>query len=124
MPLEFTSEKKTPKVLTFTLDGRDYVFTVPKKAYSTLAIIEGRGGHVLNFDWLGAGLSEADQKRIVARLKDPNDDFDVDDLKKVVEGLIEESSGRPTTPLPDSGQRLDTSGKLSTGKPRKRASTR
>lgn len=118
--LDFTTEKKEPKVITFTLDGRDYDFRVPKKAFSTLALLDGVAGNLLNYEWLGKGLSEEDQKRITARLRDDDDPFDMPELNKLCIGLIEAASDRPTTPLSDFGQRQNTNGKASTGKPRKR----
>jgi hypothetical protein len=49
------------------------------------------------FDWLGQGLSDEDNERVIRRLRDPKDDLDVDTLSTVVERLSEKVAARPTT---------------------------
>lgn len=122
--LVFSTTPKKRKIIPFEIDGRTLEFTVPKKAIATMGVLDGKMGAYLNVEWLGAGLSDKDQEYIAARLRDPKDDFDIDEIKKICEGLIAEASDRPTTPLPDSGQRPNTSGKISTGRQRKKDSTR
>lgn len=86
-------------------DDHVYTFNPPKNAVMMMPIMEpskdtAEGNLALTratFDWLGAGLSEADNDRIKKRLRDAKDDLDVDDLGKVVEALSSRVSGRPTT---------------------------
>lgn len=88
-------------------DDHVYTFTPPKSAVMLMPLIdptEGSSEEQRNlavtkatFDWLGEGLSEADNQRIQARLKDPRDDLDVPTLAEVVQGLSEHVGGRPTT---------------------------
>lgn len=102
MALEFTTKKRSTEPFTFTLDDRSYEFTPPKNAVLALAFMEaqssGEDALMLRalFDYLDAGLSRKDAELIVNRLKDPDDDLDLDTLGAVVEGLVTESAERPT----------------------------
>lgn len=48
-------------------------------------------------DWLGDGLPENQVARLIERLKDRDDDFDIPTLRDVVQGLVEKVTGNPTT---------------------------
>jgi hypothetical protein len=84
-------------------DEHEYVFTPPKSAIMLMPVLESSGGNLgvnltkATFDWLGEGLSEYENERIKARLKDRHDDLDVSTLEKVVEALTERVAARPTT---------------------------
>lgn len=84
-------------------DEHEYVFTPPKSAVMLMPVLEkGTGNLGVNltkstFDWLGEGLSDMENERIKARLKDRNDDLDVSTLEKIVEALTEKVAARPTT---------------------------
>lgn len=103
--LEFTVAKRRREAVTFKLgDDHVYTFTPPKSAVMMMPLINPEEGEDTGlaitkstFDWLGDGLSEEDNQRIQARLKDPEDDLDVDTLSEVVAGLSEKVGGRPTT---------------------------
>lgn len=100
--LSFDVAKRDRRPVTFTLQGdaHEYSFTPPKNVVAAFAFLDG--GSELEvargtFEWLDAGLSDDDQDRIEKRLKDPEDDLDIDNLSEVVEKLQEYISGRPTT---------------------------
>lgn len=105
--IEFEVAKKRRQPLTFTLEGEDYeyTFTPPKAAVMMLPIMEKQDNDAMTgialtratFDWLGAGLSEEDNERIINRLKDPKDDLDSDDLGNLVQKISEKVGSRPTT---------------------------
>lgn len=110
--LEFDVAVRRHEPITFTLglapgdtEKHVYTFVPPKSAVMLMPILEtsSSGGErnmdltKATFDWLGDGMSEEDNERIKSRLKDKNDDLDVDTLSKVVEGLSEKVSARPTT---------------------------
>lgn len=84
-------------------DDHEYTFTPPKSAVMLMPVLEASDGNMgvsmtkSTFDWLGQGLSEADNDRVIKRLRDPKDDLDVDTLSNVVEKLSEKVAGRPTT---------------------------
>lgn len=81
-------------------DDREYVFEPPKSAFMVLAIIDDESDSAAlrgTFDWLGAGLSEEDNARVIARLRDPKDDLDISTLSDIVRRLNEAIAGRPTT---------------------------
>lgn len=95
MGLEFTTAKRRATPIEFTLDGRVFVFTPPKLAGAMLAALESDdNGEVL--DWFASGLSEEDETFITNRLRDPDDDFDIDSLSVIVQSLVERVVGRPT----------------------------
>jgi hypothetical protein len=49
------------------------------------------------FDWLSKGLPDEETQRLIDKLNDENDEFDVQDLTAIIQGLQQEISGRPTT---------------------------
>lgn len=100
----FSIAKKQRKPIPFTIDGdeHEYTFKPPKQAVAFLPIITSAEDEVneakVAFDWLSEGLSDDDNARIIARLKDPKDDLDIEDVAGIVNGLMEDASGeRPTT---------------------------
>lgn len=121
--LEFQVAKRRTQPITFRLGGdtllevahddvparygnedHEYVFTPPKSAVMLMPILEvdstsdeGLGLTKATFDWLGSGLSQEDRERVIARLKDPQDDLDIDTLTEVVQALSERVAARPTT---------------------------
>ena len=98
--MEFTTAKRRVKPITFKIDGEDYAFTPPKQAPVLLAFLDG-GTEAEEtkaaFDWLGQGLPEDQEARIIARLRDPDDDFDLENLRVVLDWIMEQVAGRPTT---------------------------
>lgn len=103
--LEFKVAKRRKDVLPFSLEGDDHVyqFVPPKQAKIFMGLLEGEGGSDQAnmarsvFDWLGAGLGEDEVNVIIARLKDDDDDLDIDTLTDVITGLTEAIAARPTT---------------------------
>lgn len=98
--MAFTTGTRNKKPILFTLDGEEFAFTPPKQAAIFLETVNG--GTVISltqetFDWLGEGLAEGQQDRLVERLKDPDDDFDVPNLEAILEYLQKKVAGRPTT---------------------------
>lgn len=97
----FTTAARRKKPIRFDLDGEAYTFTPPKSAGPLFALLEADDGDELagarvQFDWLGAGLADGQSEKLIARLKDPEDDLDVEDLRPIIEWLQEQISGRPT----------------------------
>jgi hypothetical protein len=99
MALEYNTAKKRREPISFTIDGHEYVFTPPKLAGAVLDTMDnGDDGALL--DWLGAGLSDEDEELIATRLRDPNDDLDIEDIGHIVQMLVEKVVGRPTKSRP------------------------
>lgn len=101
-PLVFTTPKRNTDPKTFILDGREYVFTPPKSAEMVLPNYDLSASDLdrarAPFNWLSAGLSEEDVAYLWSRMKDPADDFDINDLGPIIDGLAEQVAGdRPTT---------------------------
>jgi hypothetical protein len=97
--LSFTSAKRRKDPIPFDLDGETYSFTPPKQAAMALPFLDDENAVELRvvMDWLGKGLPEEQVERLIERLRDKEDDFDIDTLKAVVKGLVGKVSGRPTT---------------------------
>ena len=101
--LTFKVAKRRHVPITFTVEGDEHVynFMAPKTASMVLPMMESAENGLLAtkaaLDWLDKGLSQEDQDRISNRLKDPEDDFDVEALEDVVLGLVEAVGARPTT---------------------------
>lgn len=100
--LSFEIAPRRKEAITFTLGGdtHKYAFTPPKKAamitvmMSATSDLEAAKGA---FGWLDDGLSTEDRDKIAARLKDPEDDLDIDTIEQVVSALVERTTGRPTS---------------------------
>jgi hypothetical protein len=99
--MEFTTAKRREKAITFRIDGDDYAFTPPKQAPLLLDFLSGGTTDTEQtraaFDWLGEGLPDDQEERLIARLRDPKDDFDLPNLKVILDWLTEQVGGRPTT---------------------------
>lgn len=98
--MAFTTSTRKVDPIKFTLDGEEFSFVPPKSAGIFLEMVDGGSVITLTketFDWLGEGLGEEKQQRLVERLKDPKDNFDVPDLEAILEWLQKQVSGRPTT---------------------------
>ena len=95
--MEFTTAKRRVEPITFKIDGEEFSFAPPKTAPAMFAMFDGSPEAKVTFDWLGDGLPEEQNDRLIARLKDPKDDFDVQNLEVIVKWLMEKVSGRPTT---------------------------
>jgi hypothetical protein len=103
--LEFDVAVRRAEPITFKLGGDDheYKFTPPKSAVMLMPVLAATDGNMgvnmtkSTFDWLGQGLSESDNEHMIARLRDPEDDLDIDTLSTVVEKLSEKVAARPTT---------------------------
>jgi hypothetical protein len=100
----FTSaaRRATTKTIDFDLDGDTYHFTPIKTAALILSGFMGGGEQLkTQLNWLSDGLPDNESDRIQARLLDADDPLDIDHLLGVVTWLLEEMSGRPTTPSPE-----------------------
>jgi hypothetical protein len=98
--LSFTTATRNKKPIPFVLDGTTYEFTPPKQTAIFLELMNGGNGAAITkkaFDWLSDGLPEEQNDKLVERLRDPNDDFDLPDLRKILEKLQEAAAGGPTT---------------------------
>lgn len=98
---EFVTAKRKAKAITFSIDGEDYSFTPPKNAEMVLPVLEATGDQDIaaikaQLDWLGHGLAEGESERLTARLKDPDDDFDVNNLSDILQYVLKQVAGRPT----------------------------
>lgn len=96
MTTEFTTAVKRRKPIEFTIDGVEYEFTAPKQAGMVLDYLETQDELGAMMDWVNEGLGEEQAGRLEARLKDPEDDFDFDELTGIARWLIEQATGRPT----------------------------
>lgn len=100
--LSFDVAPRRKAVVTFTLGGQPHIykFKPPKQAAMITPMMTAASdldAAKAAFQWLDRGLSEADRKRISDRLKDEEDDLDIDTIEEVVTTLVERGSGRPTT---------------------------
>lgn len=100
--LSFKVPKRNREPITFDLEGskHEYSFVPDKQASMVLPMLDAESdldAAKSAFQWLDRGLSEADRAHISNRLKDPEDDLDIDTVEEVVTALVEEAAGRPTT---------------------------
>lgn len=113
------------KVIDFELDGETYEFLPPKTSTQVIAMMQVKGNDTASdlqrvgamFDWLANGLNKEHQPRkgrkaqvghreyvegckaclLQARLEDPQDDLEIEQVMEVITWLMGESTGRPTT---------------------------
>lgn len=99
----FAVPKRVSQTITFTVGDEpyEYAFTPGKAATAILPVLEGADEQAFvkaNFDWLGNGLPIEQRQHLIDRLKNPEDDLDVDTLNDIIQDLATEVSGdRPTT---------------------------
>lgn len=94
MPKKFTTAAKARTAIEFELDEVLFTFKPPKTAAMVLPVLEGGADEVsvvkAGLDWLKEGLDEGQYAAIVARLKDPKDDYDLDEFQDLIEWLVEQ----------------------------------
>jgi hypothetical protein len=98
--MAFTTGTRKADPIKFSLDGEEFVFVPPKSSGIFLEMVDGGSVITLTketFDWLGEGIGEEKTARLVARLKDKNDDFDTPNLEAILNWLQEKVAGNPTT---------------------------
>lgn len=116
--------------VTFKHDEREVTFFRPTTAqialiaaYSQATEFDMAGGYLATF----FGLCDDESRRyFYARLMDRNDPFDIDSpggVNDIMEGLLEEWSGRPTKRPSDYRRPQSATGARSTATTRARAST-
>jgi hypothetical protein len=102
---EFTTKERERQKIEFVLDGETFVFTPPKRAELIMSVVTSVGvdkaateadsvKDLLN--WIGEGLEEHQSLRLLERLQDPNDDFDLENINEIARYLLGQSSNRPT----------------------------
>ena len=106
MAKEFTTGERARQVVEFDLDGQRFTFTVPKRAGLIMSVvttvgIDGKGSTESDsvrdlLNWLGDGLPEDQADQILNRLKDPDDNFDLEQINEIARYLLGQSSNRPT----------------------------
>lgn len=102
---DFTTQKRIQQPVDFTLDGETFTFNPPKRSGLIMSVVASVGLDRPSSDsdsvrdllnWLGDGLSEDQADRILGRLRDPDDDFDLDKVNEIARYLLAQSSNRPT----------------------------
>lgn len=131
MPLSFTTDstQETPSAIDgaqpieFELDGETFTAYPPTPAQFAFHIREQnhkdtarRIASVVNF--LDGLLDEKGRDRLADRLLDRDDPFDLDDVNKIISGLIEEWTANPTEQPSSSQPPPPSTGRKSTAKRR------
>lgn len=105
MAKEFSTKSRERRQIEFTLDGETFTFTPPKRAELIMSVIAEDGLNSKGTDtdsirdmlnWLGDGLGETQAASLLARLRDPDDDLDLDTVNEIARYLLGQSSNRPT----------------------------
>jgi hypothetical protein len=105
MGKSFATKVREKQVIDFDIDGEPFTFTPPKRAGLIASVVSSVGldGRATDTDsvrdllnWMGDGLPEAQKDRVIERLNDPEDDFDLDTVNDIARYLLGQSSGRPT----------------------------
>lgn len=102
---EFKTPDKTREPVEFMIDDEKFVFTPPKRAGLVLSVLTSGG---LNrsitdadslrdlLNWFSDGLGEEQNQKIMDRLADEEDEFDLPEVTQIARWLASETSGRPT----------------------------
>lgn len=102
---EFTTKERERQTIEFIVDGESFTFTPPKRAGLIMSVVTSVGidkamtesdsvKDLLN--WLGEGLPEGQSDRLLERLQDTDDDFDLEQINEIARYLLAQSSNRPT----------------------------
>ena len=107
--IEIETTRKPGRTIPFRIGGEVYRFTVPKLygLVDTVKQIRANGAgsddgmaQIAMFDkveaWLFDSLDEEQARQLQARLRDPDDEVDVEHLIEVFQHLTKEASGRPS----------------------------
>jgi hypothetical protein len=112
----YQTPARTRKTAEVTLeDGRVLKWKKPKAAKGLLRLrdmlSEGDDNAAVLvkssmaiLDQLEAGLSEEDAEYLANRLRDDEDDFDMSDIRAILDGFIEDTADVPPTSGGDSGE--------------------
>lgn len=96
MSKKFKTAAKARTAIEFDLDEVSYKFIPPKSAAMIMPMLDGDGGDMAvvqaGLGWLKDGLSDEQYATLTGRLRDPKDDFDLDDLQEIVEYLVEQAA--------------------------------
>lgn len=93
MPKKFTTSAKARTAIDFEIDEVPFKFTPPKSAAMIMPVLDG-GGDDMSFiraglDWIKEGLEDDKYALLVDRLKDPKDDYDIEEFQDLIEWLVE-----------------------------------
>lgn len=98
--LTFTTAKRRTEPIPFELDGREILYTPQKTANSILPMLDEDATEAdslrAEIAWFENGLDADDAQWIEDRLRDPDDDFDMDTLSSIIKALFRQVNGRPT----------------------------
>lgn len=123
---EFRSEAPEEREVWFSLDGYEFRWVPPKQA-SLLIESLGLGQQQTSLgdtrldqvraqiDWIASGFSDRDREYLMGRLSDPDDSFDVDQLRDVMGWLVEQAAARPTKRSSASARRPSGTGESGAG---------
>lgn len=128
---EFTTQGKkvvspleNPVAVTFSLDGEELTAYPPSAgqlAYLVASQADSRDVSeqmAAMIDFVDGILDENGRDMFRTRLLDRDDPFDIDDVERILEALMEEWSTRPTMPSSASSSSPASGGRRSTAKPR------
>lgn len=102
---EFQTKEREKQTITFSLDGESFTFTPPKRAELIMSVVSENGLDRRSTDtdsvrdllnWLGEGLGDEQAEKVLGRLRDPDDDFDLDQINEIARYLVGQTSNRPT----------------------------
>lgn len=102
---EFTTRKRNREQIQFSLDGRVYTFTSQKLSLAMLPLVDTTDDSGMppqlravksELDWLSLGLPDDEIEEIIGRLRDPDDDLELNDVTEVTKWLFKQVSGNPT----------------------------
>lgn len=101
--LVYTSSRQSQSdPIYFVLDDVKYEFYPPKTEAIFMSAGEPLAERIrIQLNWLSAGLSEEQAAHLKEQTFDFHDGPRWPDLIKIVSDLIEEATGRPTTPSPE-----------------------
>lgn len=101
----FETKVREKQVIEFDLDGEMFRFTPPKRAQLIASVVGSVGLDKSTSDsdsvkdllnWIGEGLSDEQGERLLDRLNDPKDDFDLDQVNEIARYLLGQTANRPT----------------------------
>lgn len=105
--LEINAKPKEP--INLKLVGKEYRVFPPKTIQSLLLAQAGRGSKKDGSDsdpmkmydevkkWITMAFGRKEAPKVIARMEDPNDELDLDHIMELMEKLMEQSTGNPTS---------------------------
>lgn len=104
--MDIQIEAKPRKTFAVELVGKEYTLTAPKSAFALRMAVKSKQAQTASDpsllieavdEWLEAALGPEQSQEVHDRIDDPNDDLDLEHINTLMEKVMEQTTGVPTS---------------------------